>query len=91
MRDNCQLCAHIDVIQFSDITDVVLKKHNKENNYIQNRLRHRASGNWCDVLITYFMEWGKEYDWIQGVRRIDEDKAKEHAAYCFSWNIDYSL
>ena len=30
---------------------MVLKKHNKENNYTQNRLRHKASDNWRDVLI----------------------------------------
>jgi len=30
---------------------VVLKKHNKENNYTQNRLKYKASGNWRDVLI----------------------------------------
>jgi len=30
---------------------VVLKKHNKENNYTQNRLRHKVSGNLRNVLI----------------------------------------
>jgi len=30
---------------------VVLKKHNKENNYTQNRLRHKVTGKLRDVLI----------------------------------------
>ena len=38
-------------VQFPDIIDVVLKKHNKENNYTQNRLRHKATGKLSDVLI----------------------------------------